>query len=130
MAANGGISPKQQAAAIALARGASHSEVVESVGVGDRTLSRWKTQPEFQDAVLASKRELYDQAIALVIDANCSAARALKEIVEDSSKPAGARVSAARALLDSGYRGFESAELARRIEIIEEALSEAQCEGD
>lgn len=38
--------------------GMTHSEVAEAIGISPRTLSTWKTKPDFVDAIINRSREL------------------------------------------------------------------------
>lgn len=116
------LSAKQRLTAITLSQGKTQAQAAAAVGAGLRTVQRWVTQPEFQEAVRQAQRESYDQAIAKLVACSAGAVAVLAAVAGDSKVSASARVAASRAILDAAYRGYAQEELARRVEELEQRL--------
>ena len=72
---------------------------------------------------------MVEQAVSGLQQAAGEAVAVLATIAGDAAQPAGARVSAARTILDQAFRGMEVLDLAARIEQLE-AASELASERD
>jgi hypothetical protein len=59
------LTPKQQRAVRALLEHKSVGEAASSIGVGERTLFRWLTDPAFKLALSAAESDLLDAATPL-----------------------------------------------------------------
>jgi len=92
-----------------------HKKIRESV-------FRWLQLDEFQRAYKAARRKVIDQAIAQIQSVLSEAVRTLLSVMSDDAAPASAKVSAARALLDIGFKVAEIEDLESRIEKIERNL--------
>jgi ABC-type nitrate/sulfonate/bicarbonate transport system ATPase subunit len=120
------LSPKQQTAMMALAQGMTHHQAVEVAGVSSRQLSRWKETHSFREAVMGARREIYNQSISAIVSAMGCATATLLEICADTQASDAARVSAARAILEGGLKGFGLVDLSERIEALEQQYGQAQ----
>jgi phage terminase small subunit len=118
MAGFGTLNPRQRRFVAALVANATVRGAAEAAGIGERTAWRYLQDPvvkaalcERQDAVLGhvSRRLAHEMGAAL--DVLCAIMR--NGISER------ARVSAARAVLDSGLRLAELVDLARRVSELE-----------
>ena len=116
------LSAKQQIAAIALSQGKTQAQAAAGAAVGLRSVQRWVTQPEFQEAVHQAQRESYDQAIAKLVACSAGAVAVLAAVAGDGKVSASARVAASKAILDAAYRGYAQQELERRVKELEEKL--------
>jgi len=114
---------KRQQAIAALLECGTVKEAAKSVGIGHATMFRWLQDPEFQDAYREAKRYVVDQAISRIQQVACEAVRILQEIMNDEQKPAGARVSAARIVLETAVRGVEIQDLEERIQKLEQKMT-------
>jgi hypothetical protein len=94
------LSGKQFSAVLVLARGGSLNEAAIASNVSVKTISRWQDIVEFQAEIDKLRNCVYDQAIAKLTDSAVGAIATLEEISKDYEAPAGARVSAARGILD------------------------------
>jgi hypothetical protein len=88
-----------EAAVAAVLRTTTLESVAKSIGVNERTLRRWWLLPEFQAKYMAAKRELINGTIHTLLHATGTATHALVNILQDTSLPPTARVSAARTVL-------------------------------
>jgi hypothetical protein len=116
------LSRKMEQAIAALLSQPSISVAAKKVGVGEKTLFRWLQLDEFQRAYKASRRRIVDQTITQIQSVMSEAVQALLNVMSDDAAPASAKVSAARALLDIGFKVVEIEDLESRIEKIEKNL--------
>ena len=114
-----GISRKQDTAIGALLSKPIISAAAESVGVGESTLRRWLKDGDFLTAYRAVRREAVSQAVDHLQGACSVAVLALTDVAQDVNCPAGARVSAARTVLELALKGVELEDLAVRVEELE-----------
>ncbi len=92
--------------------------------VSERTLRRWIDEdPLFIERVRAAQEEILEGTTRVVADAAKRAVSTLEEIMADVANPAGARVSAARSILETSMRIFELQGIQRRLEAIERTLN-------
>ena len=117
------LSRNQDRAIAALLVHASMSEAADAAGIGDVTLWRWMQLPEFKEQYRLARREAVSQAVGHLQGACSVAVVALKDIAQDVTCPAGARVSAARTVLEMAIKGVELEDLAARVEELESQVS-------
>ena len=112
---------KQAAAIAALLSHRTIAEAAHQVGIGDRTLLRWLQEDRvFQAAYRTARRHVVQHAVAQVQQATSMAVATLEAIMQDAEAPASARVSAAKAVLDTAIKGVELEDLAARIAALEQ----------
>lgn len=75
-------------------------EAAEQCGVGESTLRRWLNDSDFRGQYASAKRELLDATKNQLRAAAGEAVGALREVSQDRDAPAGARVGAAKAILE------------------------------
>jgi hypothetical protein len=111
----------KQAAAIAALL--SHRTIVEAahqVGIGERTLLRWlQDDRAFQAAYRTARRHVVQHAVAQVQQATRTAVASLEAIMQDATASASARVSAAKAVLETALKGVEVEDLEARMTALE-----------
>ena len=95
-------------------------------GVTHRTASRWLKQDAVKAALSAALDDVLGLATRRVVSAMLEAVGTLAEVYQDPEQPAGARVSAARAILDAGPRLREALDLAARVADLEQCIGEGQ----
>jgi len=95
-------------------------KAAREVGIGERTLLRWLADPAFQEAYRKAKRELLGAATARLRAACGRAVEVLDAIANAPDKPSGARVTAARAILELALRAHELEDLEQRLSRLEE----------
>ena len=110
----------------ALAAGATLADAARVGSVGERTLTRWKLDPLFLEAVREHRAEAVERSRAALVAASSVAVEALVEVAR--SGPPAARVAAARAILDHSTRLEPPAEEARLTEEEEFKLLMDECE--
>lgn len=113
------LSRKKDQAVMALITEPTIKAAAQKVGITTPTLHKWLKLPEFRSAYMAAKREAVTVAIARLQQAAAEAVEALRAIMNDTSKPASARVSAARSILELAIKAIEIEDLEVRIEELE-----------
>lgn len=120
---NGGLSPKQEAAAFALAAGATLDEAASKSGAGLTTIKTWSaTIPAFYRRVTELRGEMTARAMGRLVDSMASAADTLG-FLSRKGKSEMVRLSAARAVIELGVKLRESVELEQRIVALEVSRS-------
>jgi transposase-like protein len=116
------LSRKKEQAIAALLSQSSIGSAAKKVGIGEKTLFRWLRLDDFQQEYKNARRQVIDQTIAQIQTVMSEAVQTLLNIMSDGAAPASAKVSAARALLDIGFKVVEIEDLEGRIENIEKKL--------
>lgn len=122
MATTGNLTAKQHAAIAALLTARDVRAAAHASGVGPRTLYRWIELPHFAAALQAAQDELIDGATRRLATLLGSAAVTMAEIMADKGNSPGVRLRAAEAVISNHMRLREYADLAERVEALEEAL--------
>jgi hypothetical protein len=123
MKASGTISRQQEKALTALLTCPSITAAAQQCGVAEVTLHRWLKDTAFQAAYREARRVVVQHAIAQVQRATGEAVETLRSVMQDPEAPASARVSAAKAILETAVKGIEIDDLEVRIAALE-ALGE------
>jgi transposase-like protein len=115
-----GLTPRQEAAALALAGGRQVKAAAEAVGIGERTLHRWRESAAFRAREQQLRSELFGVAVGRLCELTGKAADRLGALVE--SKTETVALGAAKAILEAAPRLREAAELADRLAALERQL--------
>jgi transposase-like protein len=115
------LTPKQEQAIVSLLSSPTLEAAAQAVGVNAVTLWRWMQEAAFRDAYQAARRDCIDTAVGLLQKASGSAVGVLIQIMADKDKPASARISAARSILEYSFKGAELLDLETRLAALEEA---------
>lgn len=115
------LSTKQLLAVQSLATGSTIGEAALHAKVTDSTVDRWLKLPEFRETIQEAKRDIYGSAIAQIVSACTTAVETLQEIAKDKKATTGARVSAAKVILETAYKGLAHEDLEARIKALEES---------
>ena len=75
------------------------AEIAKDLGIGERTLWRWKAEPEIAAAIKERHAELVDAARLILLSAVCAAATTMKGAVERTIDVTTAQYKAAYDLL-------------------------------
>jgi hypothetical protein len=111
----------ERAIAALLSHGTLGQAAVAS-DISESTLRRWLKEPHFQAAYGQAKRQLLEGTINRLRSIGDDAVDGLSEVVKDKNSPAGARVSAGRAILEIMLKAVEAQDLADRLDKLEEAM--------
>jgi hypothetical protein len=118
------LTPRQETAALALARGGSVREAAEASGAGMRTVKTWTaTLPGFARRVHELRAEMTGQALGQLVAAMAGAARTLHVLCR-SGQSEMVRLGAARSIIEMGTRLRESVEIEERLAVLENAKAE------
>jgi hypothetical protein len=98
----------------------TQKEAARTVGIGEVTLWRWMQEPEFNSAFREAKRRVLDEALTNLQKSARQAINALVSILEDQEKPASARVTAARTILETAVKTLQVEELEARVHELEQ----------
>ncbi|MFY7886874.1 MAG: helix-turn-helix domain-containing protein [Dolichospermum sp.] len=90
---------KRQKALILMASGKSPKSVAEEVGVSERTIHRWKNDPQFQGFVKKATLEACDAGIAKFASLFNTAAEKIEQIMTDPSSPPRLQLEAAKLVI-------------------------------
>jgi hypothetical protein len=116
---NGDLTPKQEAAALALAAGKSPQEAAAECGCAERTIRRWLAElPQMQQRKTQLQAEMVGRTLGRMTDGMACAADTLRELL-DAEKDS-VRLGACRALLELTVRLKESVELEARVAALEQ----------
>jgi len=114
---------KQEALISALLTAPSLAAAAQQAGLSEVTAWRWLKDATFQATYREARRAVVQHAIAQVQHATGEAVETLRSVMQDAEAPASARVSAAKAILDTALKGIDIDDLEVRIAALE-ALGE------
>lgn len=118
------LTAKQQRAIEALLSQSSIRDAAKKAQASETTLFRWLQDEAFKKAYLDARREATKQAIAQLQQAGGEAVKTLREVMKDKKANPGARVSAAKAVLEMSIKAVELEDLAERVNELERHLEE------
>ncbi len=101
------LNAKHERAILALLETPCLAAAAEKAGVDVSTLRHWRKKPEFQEALEEARREVFDGSLCRLQAGFGKAVDALLAVVEDENAKPSERISAARTVLDHGYRAEE-----------------------
>jgi hypothetical protein len=121
------LTRKQEAAIAALLACPTVDQAAEKVGVNSRTLWRWMQNQEFQAAYREARQDALREVVVQLRNACTDAVKTLTEIMagEYESTPA-SRVTAAKTVLEYAFKAAVEEDLAERITVLEQAVSESK----
>jgi hypothetical protein len=115
------LSRKQEQAMTALVTCPSITEATAQCELAEVTLRRWLKPEGFQAAYREVRRTVVQHAIVQVQRATGEAVETLRHVMHDAGASASARVSAAKAILDTAVKAVELENLEARIAALEAA---------
>ena len=115
------LSRKQEQTIAALLTCDSITAAAAGCGVAEATLHRWLKDTAFQAAYREARRAVVQHAIAQVQRATAEAVKTLRSVMQDAEAPASAKVSAAKAILETAVKAVELEDLEARIAALEAA---------
>jgi hypothetical protein len=118
------LSRKQEQAIAALLTEPTIAAAAAQVGVASCTLLRWMERRPFRAAYLAARRQVVDQALAILQSANVSAVETLLRNLTAATATPADQIRAAKVVLDHSLRGVELADFGARLEAVEAAIRE------
>ncbi len=94
----------------------------EQAGVSRGTLYRWLKEDLFKNELKKARQQLVEQSGLKLQRAMGQAIKTLLEICKDKDATAGARVSAARSILENAFKVADSEELEEKVRRLEEMV--------
>jgi len=122
MTDNGTLSRKQQRFIRALVTSKSVREAAGIARISERTGWRWLQDEHVKAEAARLQDAALGEATRAAVGRMVSALDTLSDIMANNGHPASARVSAARAILESGLRFTELVTLAERVRALEQKL--------
>jgi hypothetical protein len=110
---------------LALACGATVEAAARQAGVSESTVYRRLADPAFQQQLRALRADMVQRTAGTLTAAASEAVRTLVELLKPGVAPA-TRLGAARAVLESGVKLREIAELEVRLAALEQQLAQTQ----
>lgn len=114
------LSRKRELAIAHLLTASSIAEAAQQTGIGEQTLLRWLKNDSFQAAYRDARRAVVQQAITQVQRVCSDAVTTLQAVMADTAAPASARVSAAKAVLETAVKAVALEDLDARIGALEQ----------
>ena len=114
----------RESAITALVANPSIKAAAAACGISEKTLHQWLNEPAFASELKKAQDATTKAAMKRVVASVSAAVTVLEEIMQDVSVPPAARVSAARTLLDSALKVYETQDIEERIAAIERAAGE------
>jgi hypothetical protein len=93
-------------------------------GISESTLRRWLRNESFAWRYRQERTRMLDSTVNLLRQKSIAAVETLAGIADDKGSPAGARVSAARSLVELAIKGAEVQDLEERLTELEEIAKE------
>ena len=119
MQPTGKLTRKQEALISALLTAPRLTDAVQHVQISEVTAWRWLKQEAFQTAYREARRAVVQHAIVQVQHATGTAVQTLLAVMQDANAPASAKVSAAKAVLETAVKAVELEDLEARISALE-----------
>jgi len=119
------LSRKQTAFLSALLTQPTLAKAAYQAGIGEVTAWRWMKDDGFQTAYREARRRVVQHAITRLQQATGKAVETLCMVMRDAEAPASARVSAARAILETAIKAVELEDLEARIIALEAQAQES-----
>jgi len=117
------LTPRQLRAVDALLSGATYQDAAKSAGVTDKTLSRWRKQPAFDDELRRRGTVAVSDASRRLTGTLDNAVDVLREVMNDEEAPQSVRIRAARYILDAATKLLELSEVMERLEALEQVVA-------
>jgi hypothetical protein len=119
------LTAKQEMAVLALLSCRTVREAAKSTRVAESTILRWLVMPVFRNRYEAERRQLFASAKNALRSAAAGSVETLTAVQKDREAPAGAKVTAAKAILDLCIWIEESDDILVRLERLENATGMA-----
>jgi hypothetical protein len=116
------LTAKQEKAIAALLSEPTMKSAAQLVKVSEITLIRWLREDAFRDAYQEARREATKQAIARLQQASSEAVDTLRDVMNSGTAQPGARVSAAKTVLELSIKAVEIEDMAQRLSELEKYI--------
>ena len=122
MADNGGLSRREARFVSALLASSSVGDAAAVAGVSERSASRYLAREAVRAELARRHAGVLGHVAARLVGAMSESLEVLRAVQSDTCASASARVSAARAILESGLKLSEVVALSERVAILEARL--------
>ncbi len=127
MAGNGRkLRPKQEEAIIALLTNRSVEDAARAIKIGARTLYRWLSEAEFDQAHRKARRTAFGQGTARLQQSANAAVSTVLRVMVDQNTPASTKLRAADLVLTHGAKAIEIEDIEARLSELERAADESK----
>lgn len=113
------MAKNREVIAMNLLTSGSYQECCERCGISEKTLRKLRRNPEFQELVKQTKKELFQSSMDKAQAASVKALEVLDRIMSDDNATDSSRVSAARSVLELAYDSANREDIIDRLEEIE-----------
>lgn len=100
----------------------SIKEVAEAGSVGESTVRRWLSEPEFSSVYRDARGRLLENTLTRLLQIGSTAVETLEEVMQGTEVNPSARVSAAKAAIEMSLRARDLLDTDARLKAIEEKL--------
>lgn len=104
----------------------TREKAIKKADISASTAYRWLKDPEFNQKLLELRRNMMSEVTTSLQKKAMEAVNVLSEIMSDQEAPDYARITAAKSILDNAYKGLDLEDTQVRLDIIEEAMQEAE----
>ena len=115
---------KKEQAILVLLENRTIADAARIIGVGTRTLQRWRRLPEFEEEYRRARQEAWAQAMGRLQQTSGPAVALLLRVILDPSAPTASRVRTAIAVVEMGAKMFELENLEMRLARLEKLQEE------
>jgi hypothetical protein len=98
------------------------AKAAKQAGISEATALRWMQEPDFCRQYREARRKVVETAVAALQQSLMVATATFVEIAGDKTKPASARIAAARSMYEFSLRAIELTDHEERLLAIEAAL--------
>jgi len=110
------------AAVAALLEEPTITAAAERMGVARSTVYRWLDSDDFRDELRRARGRIFETTLSRLQSGATEAVEMLRTIMRDAEAGAAARLSAARAMLDATFRGYELCDMENRVAELEKKI--------
>lgn len=114
---------KREAAISALLSAVTLAEAAAQCGISEATLRRWRQEPEFEAEYRNAKGQLLETTINRLRIIGIDGVMALHRVAVDKDSPAGAVVSAGRAIAEVLLKAVEVQDMEERLRKLEASMA-------
>ena len=116
------MTERQKRVVAALLTAPSKAAAAEAAGVTVRTVQNYLSDPAFREEYQSALEDVVMDAAKQAKQSLSPALSTLREITEDRGEDAQARIGAARAILTSGLKLIETADILTRLKELEDVI--------
>lgn len=116
------MTPRQLKALAILLEGGTDGEAAAAAGVKRQTVNNWRRDGVFDEAYQEHEAAILPKVTRSLIAASAACVDYLADVVKDDSKSDTVRIRAASTLLQNALRFKETAELAARLDALEQVM--------